>query len=210
MVALRGSGFLSADVGPCILQVGRGDHASTAQLAQQAAQLKIDPGQADFEGALRGNILRADAAHPAGSKAKVAGHGTVCATDTHQPTEVGFGGVFHMFSIRYLIPKLSIKNCMGFLFLYTGIMKNGDKFERAVVTLLEERIEARGMSHSDFARDVMGGDPIRAWRLCRAKDGRTRRLRLSEVYDAAEVLGEDFASLMWQLVQEAKKRGLIE
>ena len=210
MVALRGSGFLSADVGPCILQVGRGDHASTAQLAKQGAQLEVGRSYADFEGALRGNILRADAAHPAGSKAKVAGHGTVCATDTHQPTEVGFGGVFHVFSIRYLIPKMSIKNCMGFLFLYTGPMKNGDQFERAVVALLEERIEARGMSHSDFARDVMDGDPIRAWRLCRAKEGRTRRLRLSEVYDAAEVLGEDFASLMWQLVQEAKKRGMIE
>lgn len=210
MVALCGVGLLGADIRPGLLQVGRGDDASAAQLAQQAAQLKVGRGNADFEGALRGNILRADAAHPAGSKAKVAGHGTKGAEDFYQPTEVGFGSVFHVFSIRYLLPKMSIKNCMGFLFLYTGLMKNGDQFERAVVTLLEERIEARGMSHSDFARDVMDGDPIRSWRLCRAKDGRTRRLRLSEVYDAAEVLGEDFASLMWQLVQEAKKRGMIE
>lgn len=89
-------------------------------------------------------------------------------------------------------------------------MKNGDKFERAIVQLLEERIEDQGMSHSDFARHVMDGDSIRSWRLCRAKDGRRRRLRLSEAYDAAEVLGEDFATLMWNLLQEAHKRGLLE
>lgn len=105
---------------------------------------------------------------------------------------------------------LSIRNCLGSQFPYGGWMKNGDKFERAVVTLLEERIEAMGMSHSDFARKVMDGDPIRSWRLCRAKDGRRRRLRLSEAYDAAEMLGEDFATLMWQLLQEARKRGLVE
>ena len=105
---------------------------------------------------------------------------------------------------------MSIKNCIGFCFLYSGAMKNGDKFEKVVVELLEERIAAKGLSHSDFAREVMDGDPIRSWRLCRARDGRRRRLRLSEIYDAAEVLGEDFASLMWQFLQEARKRGLLK
>lgn len=210
MVAVRGCFFLGADVCPGILQVGRRDHASAAQFAQQGTQLKVDPGKADFQDALRGSFLRADAAHPTRGDAKVAGNVTVSGADTYQSIQVDSGGVFHVPIIRYLLPKLSIKNCIGVLFLYTGIMKNGDKFERAVVMLLEERIEARGMSHSDFARDVMGGDPIRSWRLCRAKDGRTRRLRLSEAYDAAEVLGEDFASMMWQLVQEAKKRGLLD
>ena len=37
MVALRGVGLLGADIRPGLLQVGRGDDASAAQLAQQAA-----------------------------------------------------------------------------------------------------------------------------------------------------------------------------
>lgn len=96
MVALRGVGLLGADIRPGLLQVGRGDDASAAQLAQQAAQLKVDPGQADFEGALRGNVLRADATHPARSYAKVAGYVTVSAAGAYQPEQVDSGGVFHV------------------------------------------------------------------------------------------------------------------
>ena len=88
-------------------------------------------------------------------------------------------------------------------------MKNGDKFERAVVALLEERVEAAGLKHSDFGNRIIEGDGGRLWRLCRAKTGKRRRLALSEAYAASEVLGEDFSAMMWGFVQEAKKRGLI-
>jgi len=104
MVALRGHGLLGVDVGPGLLQVGRGDYARVAQLAQQGAQLKVGTGNADFEGALRGNDLRADVAHPAGSKAKVAGYVTVGAAGAYQPGQVDSGGVFHVVivGIQYL------------------------------------------------------------------------------------------------------------
>lgn len=89
-------------------------------------------------------------------------------------------------------------------------MKNGDKFERAIVALLEERVDASGMSHSEFGRRIMDGDGVRLWRLCRAKDGKRRRLTICEAYAAAEVFGEDFSAMMWSFTQEARKRGLIE
>lgn len=89
-------------------------------------------------------------------------------------------------------------------------MKNGDKFEQAVVLLLEERVDALGMSQSAFAKRIMQGDAVRLWRLCRAKEGRRRKLTMCEAYAAAEALGEDFASMMWGFLQEARKRGWIK
>ena len=210
MVALRGHGFLGADGRPGLLQVSRGYHASAAQLAQQGAQLKVGTGYADFEGALRGDILRADAAHPAGSKAKVAGHGTEGAEDSYQPTKVGFGGVFHVSKLGTKYLKCQRGNCLGFNFRYGLHMKEGDKFERAVVALLDERITAAGLSHSEFARAVMDGDPVRSWRLCRAKEGKSRRMSLAETYAAAKFFGEDFANMIWSLERQAKERGMID
>lgn len=89
-------------------------------------------------------------------------------------------------------------------------MKNGDRFEKAVVALLEERVDAQGMSQSEFAKRIMQGDAVRLWRLCRAKKGRRRKLTMCEAYSAAEVLGVDFAALLWEFTQEARKRGWIE
>ena len=89
-------------------------------------------------------------------------------------------------------------------------MKDGDKFERAVVALLEEKITASGLSHSEFARAVMDGDAVRAWRLCRAKEGKSRRMSLAETYAAAKFFGEDFANMIWNLERQAKERGLID
>ena len=208
MVALRG--FLGADGRPCPLQVGRGDHSSATQLTQQAAQLKVCPGYADFKGALRGNVLRADAAHPAWSYAKVAGYVTVGAAGAYQPEQVDSGGVFHVWKIgtKFLVSQRT--NCLGLKFRYGQFMKDGDKFERAVVALLEERITASGLSHSEFARAVMDGDAVRAWRLCRAKEGKTRRMSLAEIYAAARFFGEDFANMIWNLERQAKERGLID
>lgn len=96
MVALRGRIFLGADMSPGLMHVRGGDNASTAQFTQQGAELYVGPGYADFESALRGDILRADAAHPAGSYAKVAGHVTVGAAGAYQPEKVDSGGVFHV------------------------------------------------------------------------------------------------------------------
>lgn len=101
-------------------------------------------------------------------------------------------------------------NCLGLEFLYGQFMKDGDKFERAVVALLEERITAAGLSHSEFARAVMDGDAVRAWRLCRAKEGKSRRMSLAETYAAARFFGEDFANMIWNLERQAKERGLID
>ena len=172
--------------------------------------MKIGTGYADFEGALRGDILRADAAHPAGSYAKVAGYVTVGAAGAYQPGQVDSGGVFHVWKvgIKFLVSQRT--NCLGLKFLYGQFMKDGDKFERAVVALLEERITAAGLSHSEFARAVMDGDAVRAWRLCRAKEGKSRRMSLAETYAAARFFGEDFANMIWNLERQAKERGLID
>ena len=210
MVALRGHGLLGADVAPGLLQVGRGNHARVAQFAQQCAQLKVDPCKADFVGAVQGDIARADAAHPARGDAQVAGNGTVGAADTHQPTEVGLGGVFHGSKIGTKFLGSQRTNCLGLKFRYGQRMKDGDKFERAVVALLEERITASGLSHSEFARAVMDGDAVRAWRLCRAKEGKSRRMSLAETYAAAKFFGEDFANMIWNLERQAKERGLVD
>lgn len=210
MVAVRGCFFLGADVGPGILQIGRCDHASAAQFAQQGTQLKVDPGKADFQDALRGSFLRADAAHPARGDAKVAGNVTVCAADTYQSIQVGSGGVFHVWKIGTKFLSSQRRNCLGLKFRYGQHMKDGDKFERAVVALLEEKITASGLSHSEFARAVMDGDAVRAWRLCRAKEGKSRRMSLAETYAAAKFFGEDFANMIWNLERQAKERGLID
>lgn len=210
MVALRGVGLLGADIHPGLLQVGRGDDARAAQLAQQAAQLKVDPGQADFVGAVLGDIPGADAAHPARGDAKVAGYVTVGAAGAYQPEQVDSGGVFHVWKIGTKFLGSQRTNCLGLKFRYGQRMKDGDKFERAVVALLEERITASGLSHSEFARAVMDGDAVRAWRLCRAKEGKSRRMSLAETYAAAKFFGEDFANMIWNLERQAKERGLID
>ncbi len=210
MVAVRGCFFLGADVCPGILQVGRRDRASAAQFTQQGAQLEVDPGKADFVGAVLGDIPRADAAHPTRGDAKVAGNVTVGAADTYQPDKVNSGGVFHVWKIGTKFLSSQRRNCLGLKFRYGQHMKDGDKFERAVVALLEEKITASGLSHSEFARSVMDGDAVRAWRLCRAKEGKSRRMSLAETYAAAKFFGEDFANMIWNLERQAKERGLID
>lgn len=89
-------------------------------------------------------------------------------------------------------------------------MKDGDKFERAVVALLEERIAEAGISNSEFARAVMDGDSVRAWRLCRAREGKSRRMSLAETYAAAKFFGEEFANMIWNFERQAKERGMID
>lgn len=105
---------------------------------------------------------------------------------------------------------LSIANCLGLQFRYHPRMTDGDRFELAVVALLEEKVTASGKSQSEFARAVIEGDSARAWRLCRTKNGKRRRLTLAEAYAAARFFGEDFASMMWTFGRLAKERGMID
>lgn len=210
MVALRGRFFLGADICPGVLQIGRCDHAGATQFAQQCAQLQVDPSKADLMSAVLGDIPRADAAHPARGDAKVTGNVTVGAAYTYQPDEVDSGDVFHVWKVGIKFLSSQRRNCLGLKFRYGQHMKDGDKFERAVVALLEEKITASGLSHSEFARAVMDGDAVRAWRLCRAKEGKSRRMSLAETYAAARFFGEDFANMIWNLERQAKERGMID
>ncbi|EPR43155.1 hypothetical protein dsx2_2515 [Desulfovibrio sp. X2] len=90
-------------------------------------------------------------------------------------------------------------------------MKNDDQFERVFVALVAERVEDMGMSHAEFGRRVFGGGDsgVRLWRSVRDVDGRGRRLTIGEAYRMAEALGTDFPSLVWNLCQSARNRGML-
>ena len=90
-------------------------------------------------------------------------------------------------------------------------MKNMDGFERIFITLVAERVEACGMSHSEFGRQVFGDSSgVRLWRSCRDFEKRRRKLTLDEAYQMAIVLGTDFPTMIWNMVCEAKARGMLE
>lgn len=82
-------------------------------------------------------------------------------------------------------------------------------FERAYVALVAERVEAAGMSHSEFGRRVFGDESgSRLWRSCR-DTGRTRRLLLAEAHKMAEVLGTDYPTMVWEITREAHSRRMM-
>lgn len=90
-------------------------------------------------------------------------------------------------------------------------MENTDSFERVFITLIAERVEASGMSHSAFGRKVFGDSSgIRLWRSCRDFEKRRRKLTLDEAYRMAVALGTDFPTMVWNMVCEAKARGMLE
>lgn len=89
-------------------------------------------------------------------------------------------------------------------------MKTAEAYEKAFVSLVAERVEDLGMSHSEFGRRVFGSTAgVRLWRSCRDFKSRRRKLTLGEAYLMAEALGTDFPSLVWNLTQAAKNRGLL-
>jgi hypothetical protein len=89
-------------------------------------------------------------------------------------------------------------------------MDKADNFERVFITLVAERVKAAKMSHSEFGRKIFGESAgVRLWRACRDFEGRGRRLTLDEAYRMADVLGTDFPTMVWNMVQEAKARGLL-
>jgi len=89
-------------------------------------------------------------------------------------------------------------------------MENTDSFERVFITLIAERVEVSGMSHSEFGRRVFGDSSgVRLWRSCRDFEKRRRKLTLDEAYRMALALGTDFPTMVWNMVREAKARGML-
>lgn len=85
-------------------------------------------------------------------------------------------------------------------------MEKSVAFERAFVALLAERVESSGMSHSEFGRRVFGEDSgSRTWRSTRDPE-RARKITLAEVHLAANVLGLDFPTMVWQFTQEIRAK----
>lgn len=96
--------------------------------------------------------------------------------------------------------------CIGRNALYSGYMKKSERFEKLFVEAMVRRVEAAGMSHSEFGRRVFGeGSGSRAWRATREKD-RKRGLGIGEAYMMAEALGMEFPALVWEVMQEVKDR----
>lgn len=92
---------------------------------------------------------------------------------------------------------------------YSYKMKKADIFEQFFVEAMTEKVEASTMSHSEFGRRVFGEDSgARLWRATREKS-RKRSVSIGEASLMAEALGMDFPSLVWEIVQDGKRRGIL-
>lgn len=95
---------------------------------------------------------------------------------------------------------------IGCIALYSGFMKKSELLENLFVEAMARRVEAAGMSHSEFGRRVFGEDSgARAWRATREKE-RKRGLGIGEAYMMAEALDVEFPTLVWEVMQEIKDR----
>lgn len=101
--------------------------------------------------------------------------------------------------------------------MYVYFMENTThSFGRHFVSVVAARVEALGISHSEFGRRVFGAsDGGRTWRAVRDPkgSGKPRVLLLDEAYAMARALDMDFPSLIWTVFQsflqeekEQKKR----
>ncbi len=82
-------------------------------------------------------------------------------------------------------------------------------FERAFVALVAEKVEAAGMSHSEFGRRALGEESgSRLWRSCRDAV-KPRRVLLAEAHRMAEVLGTDYPTMVWEITREAHARHMV-
>jgi len=89
-------------------------------------------------------------------------------------------------------------------------MENKDNFEQVFIKLVAERVEDAGLSHSAFGKRVFGeASGVRLWRACRDMEKRRRKLTLDEAYRMAEALGTDFPTMVWNIAQAARSRGMI-
>ena len=83
-------------------------------------------------------------------------------------------------------------------------METNTNFERFFIEAVVKRIEALGMSHREFGMKLMGEHGARIWLRTRSPNDneKARKLTLEEAYRIAEILHEDFPSLIWQVKQE--------
>ncbi len=102
-----------------------------------------------------------------------------------------------------------IPTSVGETLLYTEVMKKAEQFEQFFVEAIEARVESSSLSHSEFGRRVFESDSgPRLWRAAR-EQGRKRGLSVGEAYLMAEALGIEFPALIWEIVQEAKHKGIL-
>ncbi|ABM29791.1 hypothetical protein Dvul_2780 [Nitratidesulfovibrio vulgaris DP4] len=88
-------------------------------------------------------------------------------------------------------------------------MDKSTHFERALVALIAEQVEQRGMSHSEFGRAIFGQEHgPRLWRTARDPK-RARKITIAEAYRMAETLGTDLPTLLWRITQDATTRGMM-
>ena len=89
--------------------------------------------------------------------------------------------------------------------MYVYFMENTThSFGRHFVSVVAARVEASGISHSEFGRRVFGAsDGGRTWRAVRDPkgSGKPRVLLLDEAYALAGALDMDFPSLIWTVFQ---------
>ena len=83
-------------------------------------------------------------------------------------------------------------------------------FGRHFVSVVAARVEALGISHSEFGRRVFGTpDGARTWRAVRDPKGtgKPRVLLLDEAYAMARALDTDFPGLIWSVFQSFPQEG---
>mgnify|MGYP003623459699 CR=1 FL=1 len=89
-------------------------------------------------------------------------------------------------------------------------MKDLTTFEHAFITIVAEKVDALGMRQSVFANKVFGDTSgTRIWRKLRSRD-EYRALGIQEAYTIAEVLGIPLPTLVFDVLHEAKARGMIK
>lgn len=81
-------------------------------------------------------------------------------------------------------------------------------FERFFVEAVSQRLEKLGMSHREFGMRLLGENGARLWLRVRNPNNsdKPRKLTLEEACRIAEILGEDFPSLVWKISQEMDKQ----
>lgn len=88
-------------------------------------------------------------------------------------------------------------------------MKDLTTFEYAFIRIVAEKVDASGMAQSVFANKVFGETSgTRIWRKLRSKD-EYRALGIQEAYDMAEVLAVPFPTLVFDVLHEARARGML-
>lgn len=106
-----------------------------------------------------------------------------------------------------MLSSKKIPSAQGIDFRYVEIMETQHPFEIAFVDYVASRVESSEMSHSEFGRRVLGEKSgSRLWRCCRHGTPQRRFISVSEAHVMAEILGEEFPSLIWKISQWLDER----